>query len=77
MQCNLEQQVHLHDDAEVYPIPDQLSHNRAHISGFGHYQRLYEESISQMPVFWDRVRQNLSQRLLILDAEGYSRRQRR
>lgn len=45
-----------HDESEVYPVPDKLLGNRAHISGIGQYQVLYEESISQMPVFWDRVR---------------------
>jgi acetyl-CoA synthetase len=41
--------------SEVYPIPEQLSNNEPHVAGRSHYHRLYEESISQMPVFWDRM----------------------
>lgn len=39
---------------EVYHPPKHLA-DAAHISGFDHYKRLYQESIENPDKFWDQV----------------------
>ena len=43
---------------EVYYPPKHLS-STAHIAGFDHYKKLYQESIESPEKFWDKVRTKL------------------